>query len=174
AETISSSSSLAPCWERASTYALDIATVSLNIPPCAAVTTIMPALGGPSSTTFHALGQRAPFVVISRSWLRCHGASHPLPRRAGVDEHSSTILTNAAGPGPPCHRIELRCDTGMSGGNQAHRPARLAPAEGRERLTCVASWQPCPPTRAWPATTRRACCPSGPPRRSPRSSSCRS
>ena len=54
----------------------------------------------------------------------------------------------------------------MSGGNQAHRPARLAPAEGRERLTCVASWQPCPPTRAWPARTQRACCRSCPARRS--------
>src|SRR5262249_33974634 len=43
-----------------------------------------------------------------------------------------------------------------------------------ERLTCVASWQPCRPTRAWPATKRRACCRSCPARRSPRSSSCRS
>jgi hypothetical protein len=35
--------------------------------------------------------------------------------RAGVEEHSGMILTNAARPGPPCHRTELRCDTGMAG-----------------------------------------------------------
>src|SRR5215470_387430 len=116
AATISSSSSLAPCCDRASTYALDIATVSLNIPPCAAVTTIMPALGGPSSTAFHSSGEKAAFVVISRSWLRRRGDPRRLPRRARVEEHSGMILTNAARPGPPCHRTELRCDTERAGG----------------------------------------------------------
>src|SRR5580692_12972957 len=39
------------------------------IPPRAAVTTIMPALGGPSSTTFHSSGEKAAFAVIRNSFL---------------------------------------------------------------------------------------------------------
>jgi hypothetical protein len=33
------------------------------------VTTIMPALGGPSSTTFHSSGEKAAFAVIRNSFL---------------------------------------------------------------------------------------------------------
>src|SRR6185437_12000398 len=47
-----------------SAYALDIANVSRHIPPRAAVTTIMPAVGGPSSTVRHSSGVKASRVVI--------------------------------------------------------------------------------------------------------------
>src|SRR5712692_8384034 len=45
------------------------------IPPWAAVATIMPALGGPSSTTSHCSGEKAAFVVIRYSCPHCwkHG-----------------------------------------------------------------------------------------------------
>src|SRR5208282_1610429 len=47
-----------------------MATVSRNMPPRAAVTTIMPAVGGPSSTTFHSSGEKAAFVVMPRSCVQ--------------------------------------------------------------------------------------------------------
>src|SRR5215472_13511022 len=70
AAAISSRSSLSPCWARASAYAFDIAIVSRNIPPCAAVITISPAAGGPWSTTFHSSGEKAAFVVMAGSCAR--------------------------------------------------------------------------------------------------------
>src|SRR5215467_206765 len=46
--------------------------VSRNVPPCAAVTTIIPAVGGPSRTTFHSSGEKAAFVVMPRSYVHLH------------------------------------------------------------------------------------------------------
>src|SRR4029077_629299 len=46
--------------------------VSRNVPPRAAVTTIIPAAGGPSRTTFHSSGEKAAFVVMPRSYARLH------------------------------------------------------------------------------------------------------
>src|ERR1700757_1568256 len=47
--------------------------VSRNVPPRAAVTTIIPAVGGPSRTTFHSSGEKAAFVVMPRSYAHRHG-----------------------------------------------------------------------------------------------------
>src|SRR5580704_984033 len=44
-----------------------MATVSRIMPPRAAVTTIVPAAGGPASTTFHSSGENAAFAVRSCS-----------------------------------------------------------------------------------------------------------
>ena len=44
-----------------------MAMVSRNVPPWAAVMTIMPAAGGPSSTTFQSSGEKAAWFVISGS-----------------------------------------------------------------------------------------------------------
>src|SRR6266566_5295442 len=44
-----------------------MANVSRNVPPWAAVITIMPAVGGPSRTTFHSSSEKAACVVISGS-----------------------------------------------------------------------------------------------------------
>src|SRR6266487_1789852 len=44
-----------------------MANVSRNVPPWAAVITIMPAVGGPSRTTCHSSGEKAACVVISGS-----------------------------------------------------------------------------------------------------------
>src|SRR5215469_3645384 len=44
-----------------------MANVSRNVPPCAAVITIRPAAGGPSSTTFHSSGEKEALFVMSRS-----------------------------------------------------------------------------------------------------------
>src|SRR5690348_4107630 len=41
-----------------------MAIVSRNIPPCPAITTIMPALGGPSSTDVHSSAVKAALVVM--------------------------------------------------------------------------------------------------------------
>src|SRR5690348_1283455 len=41
--------------------------VSRNVPPWAAVITIMPAVGGPSRTVVHSSGAKAAFVVMSSS-----------------------------------------------------------------------------------------------------------
>src|SRR4249920_2881265 len=46
--------------------------VSRNVPPRAAVTTIIPAAGGPSRTTFHSSGEKAALVVMPRSYARLH------------------------------------------------------------------------------------------------------
>jgi hypothetical protein len=48
--------------------AFGIAIVSRNIPPLAAATTIMPALGGPLRTDVHSSGENAALVVISTPW----------------------------------------------------------------------------------------------------------
>src|SRR5215475_7022712 len=131
AATISSSSSLAPCCDRASTYALDIATVSLNIPPRAAVTTIRPALGGPSSTTFHSSGEKAAFVVISRSRPRRHGDPRSLPAAPGrVEEHGGTILTNAAGRGRPGTAPSCAATLGLAGTRHTGQLGLPPPKEG--------------------------------------------
>src|ERR1700761_2196660 len=66
--TISSRSSLSPCCARASAEAFDIAIVSRNIPPCDAVMTSKPAVGGPSSTSCHSLGENAALVVMALSY----------------------------------------------------------------------------------------------------------
>src|SRR5689334_3034613 len=47
--------------------------VSRNVPPRAAVTTIIPAVGGPSRTTFHSSGEKAALVVMPRSYAHLHG-----------------------------------------------------------------------------------------------------
>src|SRR5215471_3766695 len=62
-----------------------MATVSRHIPPCAAVITIIPAVGGPSSTTFHSSGERLP----SSSWHapalhRGRGPHQRVPRPAAL------------------------------------------------------------------------------------------
>src|SRR5215472_14316798 len=44
-----------------------MAIVSRIMPPCPAVITIMPAVGGPSRTTVHSSGVKAAFVVMSCS-----------------------------------------------------------------------------------------------------------
>src|SRR6266516_3561554 len=44
-----------------------MAMVSRNVPPWAAVITIMPAVGGPSRTSVHSSGAKAAFVVMSCS-----------------------------------------------------------------------------------------------------------
>src|SRR6516225_317825 len=44
-----------------------MANVSRNVPPCAAVITIRPAAGGPSSTTVHSSGEKAALVVMACS-----------------------------------------------------------------------------------------------------------
>src|SRR5690349_24945356 len=44
-----------------------MAMVSRNVPPWAAVSTIMPAAGGPSSTSSHSSGEKAALFVMSYS-----------------------------------------------------------------------------------------------------------
>src|SRR5260221_9789724 len=56
------------------------------IPPWAAVATIMPALGGPSSTTFHCSGEKAAFVVIRYSCPHCGKYGLLAGRGGGTDE----------------------------------------------------------------------------------------
>src|SRR5437773_12144406 len=60
--------------------------VSRNVPPRAAVTTIIPAAGGPSRTSFHSSGEEAALVVMPRSYARLHrwGPIRHLTGRLGV------------------------------------------------------------------------------------------
>src|SRR5215472_4378553 len=69
-----------------------MANVSRNVPPCAAVITIRPAAGGPSSTTFHSSGEKEALFVMSRSCA---------PRDAGHDK-------NRAVPGHALHPAGVR------------------------------------------------------------------
>src|SRR6266704_2654279 len=60
--------------------------VSRNVPPRAAVTTIIPAVGGPSRTTFHSSGEKAALVVMPRSYAhlhRCRPMQHLTGRLTG-------------------------------------------------------------------------------------------
>src|ERR1700722_1535946 len=54
-----------------------MATVSRIMPPRAAVTTIVPAAGGPASTTFHSSGENAAFAVMSCSFAAGEANPHP-------------------------------------------------------------------------------------------------
>jgi hypothetical protein len=65
-----------------------MAMVSRNVPPWAAVSTIMPAVGGASSTTVHSPGEKAAFVVMSCSCV---------PRDAG---HVKDLAVPADTPHP--------------------------------------------------------------------------
>jgi protein Tex len=65
-----------------------MANVSRNIPPCAAVITIIPAVGGPSSTTFHSPGEKAALAVMSHSSARADAG------------HLKNLATPRAAPHP--------------------------------------------------------------------------
>src|SRR5260221_12310862 len=56
------------------------------IPPWAAVATIMPALGGPSSTTSHCSGEKAAFVVLRYSCPHCEKYGLLAGRGGGTHE----------------------------------------------------------------------------------------
>src|SRR5205807_6111718 len=72
-----------------------MANVSRNVPPWAAVITIMPAVGGPSRTTFHSSGEKAACVVISGSCapgVPGHAEDLAVPGRA---PHSASVKVPA-------------------------------------------------------------------------------
>src|ERR1700745_2564149 len=69
-----------------------MAIVSRNVPPCAAVVTIRPASGGPSSTTSHSSGEKAALVVMTCSCA---------PRGCGH-------VKNLATPGRALHPARVR------------------------------------------------------------------
>src|SRR6266480_2654599 len=57
--------------------------VSRKVPPRCAVTTIIPALGGPSSTTCHSWGVKSAFAVIATSsWIPSGRLAQPLDERS--------------------------------------------------------------------------------------------
>src|SRR5260370_20320751 len=73
------------------------------IPPRAAVTTIMPALGGPSSTTFHSSGEKAAFAVIRSSF--------PIGAKLGTTYARRRNARSRSSPGrsPPTPALGDRC-----------------------------------------------------------------
>src|SRR5712692_2465148 len=87
------------------------------IPPRAAVTTIMPALGGPSSTTFHSSGEKAAFDVI-RSSFRIDAES----ATAQVHRRNARSRSSPAG----AHRHQPSAPDLL----RSARPARLAAEPG--------------------------------------------
>src|SRR5262249_59136763 len=82
------------------------------MPPCAAVITIRPAVGGPWSTTFHSSGEKASFVVMARS-CASGDADHG---RGPVCSRLTPAGVNG-GPGPPAD------GEGDSGGDPGGPPA---------------------------------------------------
>src|SRR5215510_4104945 len=81
------------------------------MPPCAAVITIRPAVGGPWSTTFHSSGEKASFVVMARS---C--ASGDADHGKGPVSSRLTPAGVNGGPGPPA-------DGERDSGGYRERPA---------------------------------------------------
>src|SRR5262249_61610468 len=86
------------------------------MPPCAAVITIRPAVGGPWSTTFHSSGEKASFVVMARS-CASGDADHG---RGPVCSRLTPAGVNG-GPGPPAD------GEGDSGGGPRGPPAAAHP-----------------------------------------------
>src|SRR5690348_16708789 len=98
-----------------------MATVSRIMPPCPAVITIMPAVGGPSRTTVHSSGVKAAFVVMPCS------LAHP------VTDSSITSASHAHPHGP--------CQTGWpaAGGRAMEKTAGAVSGARQRRSPWIAA-----------------------------------
>src|ERR1700749_1002674 len=107
-----------------------MANVSRNVPPCAAVITIRPAAGGPSSTTFHSSGEKAALVVMACSCAAGDAATSRIPQFPGRALHPAGVRPESGSLPAPIVGLAVALDAHVGDGFEDLDGAGAAVGQG--------------------------------------------